>query len=189
MSKKLTATFAVLIVALMLTGMSYALWSKTLYIYGDVYTGDLDAEITFFFHNDYGIDPGYTKDVGSCTCTIDEVDPQKGYIIIENGYPSYSVHYSITIKNTGTVPWIMQNITVDGTSLPNNQWVQIDVDGDGDYDIEFYITDSLGEQVDPGDSIETSLDTHIMQGAEEGSFFEFTISFLLVQWNEYVPPS
>lgn len=196
MNKKLTVTFAILMVALMLAGVSYALWSKTIYIYGDVDTGDLDAIITEWFSNDpiNTLDPRPPdatyprKDVGWVECIIDETDPQKCYLIIHNGYPSYRVHYSLTIENTGTVSWILQSITVDGIPLPNNQWVPMDVDGDGDYDIEFRITDSVGEQVEPGGGLETSLDTHVMQGAEENAFFEFTISFLLVQWNEYVPP-
>lgn len=195
MNKKLTATFAFLMVALMLAGVSYALWSKTIYIYGDVDTGDLNAKITKWFSDDpiNTLDPlpeGATyprKDVGWVECIIDETDPQKCYLIIHNGYPCYTVHYSLTIKNIGNVPWIMQSITVDGIPLPNNKWVQMDVDKDGDYDIEFYITNSIGEQIHPGESVETSLDTHVMQGAEENAFFKFTISFLLVQWNEYVP--
>jgi len=195
MNKKLTAIFAILMVALCLAGISYALWSKTLYIYGDVDTGDLDAEITEWFCNDPPgtLDPrppGATypaKNVGWTICTIDPSDPQIAYLTIYNGYPSYRVHYSITIENTGNVPWTMQNIRVDGTPLPADVWVPIDIDSDGTNDIEFRIIDSVGEQKEPGESVETSLDTHILQGAHEDWFYEFTISFLLVQWNEYVP--
>lgn len=196
MNKKLTATFAALMVALMLAGISYALWSKTLYIYGDVGTGDLDAVITDWFCNDPPgtLDPRPphatypAKDVGWTICTIDDIDPQVAYLTIYNGYPSYRVHYSLTIQNTGNVAWKMQSITVDGTPLPNNVWVPMDLDGDGVNDIEFKITDSIGEQVEPGNSIETSLDTHVLQGAHQDFYYTFTISFLLVQWNEYVAP-
>jgi hypothetical protein len=190
MNKKLTAIFAILMVSLMLAGVSYALWSKTIYIHGTVDTGDLDAEITYWFSNDPGttIDPGYTKHVGWVVCTIDPIDPQKAYLEIHNGYPSYRVHYSITILNTGNVPWKMQSITVDGTPLPNNVWVPMDLDSDGTDDIEFRIIDSIGEQAEHGESVETSLDTHVLQGAHESFHYTFTISFLLVQWNEYVPP-
>ncbi|MDO8125506.1 MAG: hypothetical protein Q6364_14155 [Candidatus Hermodarchaeota archaeon] len=196
MNRKLTATFATMLIALCLAGVSYAMWSKTLYIDGTVDTGDLDAIITFWFSNDPPgtLDPrpiGATypaKDVGETVCTIDAVDPQKCYTTIYNGYPCYNVHYTITIMNTGNVAWIMQGIKIDDTTLPNNQWVSFDVDGDGEPDIEFYITDSIGEQVEPGDSIETSLDTHILQTANQGiSDRTFTIEVLLVQWKEYQP--
>jgi hypothetical protein len=186
---KIAALFATMLIALSLAGISYALWSKTVYINGYVYTGDLDAEITDWFCNDPpgAIDPGYTKNVGWVICEIDPSDPQIAYLTINNGYPSYRVHYSLTILNTENVPWKMQSITVDGTLLPNNVWVPKDLDGDGTNDIEFRIIDSIGEQAEHGESVETSLDTHILQGAHQNFYYTFTISFLLVQWNEYVP--
>jgi len=187
MNKKLTAIFATMLIALTLAGISYALWSKTLYIYGNVDTGDLDAKITFWFSNDPGttIDPGYTKHVGWVVCTIDPIDPQKAYLEIHNGYPSYTVHYSITIKNSGNVPWVLQGYKVDDTPIPENTWFPVDLDDDGINDIEFYITNSIGEQREPGQSIETSLDTHILQGAHESFAYTFTLTFTVVQWNEY----
>jgi hypothetical protein len=108
---------------------------------------------------------------------------------MKNAYPCYYVHYSITIKNTGNVAWMIQGYKAGSTDVPENTWVQVDLDGDKKPDIEFYITDSIGEQVEPGKSIETSLDTHILQTATPGSTYHFTFTIQLVQWNEYVPPS
>jgi hypothetical protein len=44
MNKKLTAIFATMLIALCLAGVSYAMWSKTLYIDGTVKTGEVDVE-------------------------------------------------------------------------------------------------------------------------------------------------
>lgn len=194
MNRKLTATFAAMLIALSLAGISYALWSKTLYIWGSVDTGDLNAEITDWFCNDQfsidppGIDPGWDKDVGWTDCWIDPLDPQIAYLEIHNGYPCYTVHYSITILNTGNVPWILQGYAIDGIPLPENVWVPIDLDGDGFADIEFYMHDSLGEQREPGLTIESSMDTHILQEAHEDFTYPiFALTFEVVQWNEYVP--
>ncbi len=190
MNNRMAVAFAAMLVALSLMGISYALWSKTLYIWGSVDTGDLDAEFTFWFGNDPPgtIDPGWDKDVGYTICTIDPIDPQIGYLEIHNGYPCYRVHYSVTIRNTGNVPWILQGYAVNGILLPENAWVQFDLDYDGNSDIEFYVTNSIGEQREPGESIETSLDTHVLQEANESWTYFFTLTFEVVQWNEFVPP-
>lgn len=197
MKTKVAAIFSALMIALMMTGVSYALWSKNLTINGTVNTGKLDGIITYWFSDDSPgtIDPrppGATypaKDVGETICTIDGKDPEICYVTINNAYPCYTVHYSITIKNTGNVAWKIQGYTANSTNVPKERWVQVDLDGDGNPDIEFYVTDSIGKQVDPGHSVETSLDTHILQTATPNSIYHFTFKILLVQWNEYVPPA
>ncbi|MEM3357309.1 MAG: hypothetical protein QW166_05735 [Candidatus Bathyarchaeia archaeon] len=196
MKTKLTATFSILLIALMITGIGYALWDKNLHIHGTVNTGKLDGIVTYWFSNDPPgtLDPrpeGATyppKDVGETICTIDAKDQEICYVTINHGYPSYNVHFSITIKNTGNVAWKIQGYTVDSTIVPENTWVKVDLDGDGKPDIEFYITDSIGEQVEPGQSKETSMDIHVLQTATPGSTYYFTFKIQLVQWNEYVPP-
>jgi hypothetical protein len=196
MKTKLTVIFSALMIALMMTGVSYALWSKNLTINGTVNTDKLDGIITYWFSNDPPgtIDPrppGATyeaKDVGNTVCTIDPHDPEICYVTINNAYPCYYVHYSITIENTGSVAWMIQGYKADGTNVPENTWVPVDLDKDGKADIEFYITDSIGEQTDPLKSVETSLDTHILQDATPGTTYYFTFTILLVQWNEYIPP-
>lgn len=175
-----------LIFALMLTGFAYAHWEKTITINGEVNTGKVDAIITHWFCNDPpgNTDPGYTKDVASCVCSIDEADPQKAYITITNAYPSYYVHFSLTVKNTGTIPIALKEVKVDGKTLPEEEWTPIDADNDGKDDIEFYMINSLGEQVDPGKSVATNFDIHILQGADPDSTYTFTIKFIFWNWNE-----
>ena len=182
----LKSLFFILVLSTILFGVSYSLWSKTLLIEGSVATGTLEAEFTYWFSNDPpgSTDPDYDKDVGSTSCTLSP-DKQTAYITIENAYPCYHVHFSFTIKNTGTIPWKIQSIMVDGMPMPNNVPVSLDLDGDGDIDLTLTITDSIGEQVEPGDSIETSLDLHVEQGAEQGATYTFTITILVVQWNEF----
>jgi hypothetical protein len=190
MKTRLTAIFSVLLIVLMMTGIGYAMWDKNIHIRGTVNTGELDGIVSFWFSNDpHGTnDPDYTKDVGETTCTIDPVDPEICYVTMDKAYPSYHVHFSITILNTGNVAWMIQGYQIDSTWLPENQWVKLDLNGDGKMDIEVFITDSLGEQVDPHQPKETSLDIHVLQDTRPDSTYTFTWKFYLVQWNEFRLP-
>jgi len=182
--RKLTIVPLLLIFALVLTGFAYAHWSKTILISGEIDTGKVDAIITSWFCDDSGIDPGYDKDVASCECSIDTADPQKAYVTITNAYPCYTVHGSLTVKNTGTIPIALKEVRVDGKVIPEEEWTPIDADNNGAYDLEFYMINSLGEQVDPGKEVETSLIIHVMEGAEPRTTYEFTIEFDFWNWNE-----
>lgn len=52
--------------------------------------------------DDRGIDPGYEKDVATCTAVILGTDTVA--IDITNAYPSYTCVFSVTIENTGETP-------------------------------------------------------------------------------------
>jgi hypothetical protein len=170
MKTKMTAIFAILMIALMVAGISYAMWDKTIYLYGTVNTGEVDAEFSRIYCDDDGIDPGYDKDVASCECYIDGTDHQIAYVEIDNGYPCYSVIVYFEIDNTGTVPVKIQNIILTN---PNTE-------------VTVVITDiSIGQQIDPGDSVRGDLEIHIKQSAAENAQYTFSIEIFLVQWNEF----
>lgn len=183
---KMAMLFIVAILMMSMVGAAYAMWSKTLIIDGTLNTGELDAIFTDFFGNDPPgqIDPGYTKDVGSSMCWIDDTDPQKAYITITNGYPSYRVSFSADITNTGTIPWKMTAVKVDGQTLTSGVWKSLDLDGDGDNDIEFLYINGEGKQIDQGFTVEFSLKIHVLQGAEQDFTYTFTVEAIVVQWNE-----
>ena len=185
-SKKLMLIPTLVLLSLVLIGFAYAHWSKTILISGEIDTGKVDAIIIKWYCDDPPgtIDPGYDKDVASCECSIDTTDPQKAYVTITNAYPCYHVHFSLTVKNTGTVPIALKEVRVDGKVIPEQEWTQIDADNNGVNDLEFYMTNSLGEQVDPGKAVETSLDIHVMEGADPGTTYTFTIEFDFWNWNE-----
>ena len=198
MKMKIAVMSMLVLVALSSVGITYGLWYKVLYINGMTDTGDLDAIITDWFGSDNGLDPyppvylpGWSrdypqKDVGSVCTWIDKVDPQICDVEIHNGYPCYNVHFSLTILNSGTVPWILEAYRVNGVIVPEGQWGGFDVDGEPGDDIELYFVNSIGEQREPGQLLESSLDIHVMQSASENiDSARFTIELLLVQWNEY----
>jgi hypothetical protein len=189
-NKKISAIFAILIIALTLVGISYACWFKTLTINGYVKTGDLDVQITSVGTDDgplhypdpddpgipYGNDPGYTKDVGCCYASIDRVvDPTNETlkINITNAYPCYHCSVHFTVSNLGTVP-----VKYNGTQIIGAPpCITIDPGN------------TEGEQIDPYPQVPWHKDytiyIHIEQTAVQNTNYVFYIHFLFVQWNEY----
>lgn len=167
MNKKLTAIFAAVLIALCLAGVSYAMWDKTLYINGEVNTGNLCLEILSATSDDTGIDPGKDKDVASTTVTWTE---QTVTITITNAYPCYYTYVHITVHNCGTIPVKLQSIPV---SAPP----ELTVTG----------SDSIGEQLEPCDNRDNTIYIHVEQSAAELATYTFTVEYYYVQWNEYTP--
>jgi len=168
MKTKMVALFATLMIALMVVGISYAMWDKYLYIDGTVNTGEVDADFTDAYCDDTGIDPGYDKDVGSCTVT--GIGTQTLTVTVDNGYPSYRCRVDYEINNIGTIPVKIQAITLDN---PNTE-ITVTVTG---------IT--VGDQIDPGFGFWGDLEIHVEQSAAELATYTFSLTIYLVQWNEY----
>jgi hypothetical protein len=213
MKSKMVALFATLMIALMLVGVSYGLWSKILTIEGYVETGYVDAEFTGAFTDDDGIvddvlndkddtglDPAasgvdpkgrYEQDVG---CSEAYFDPETAYVNIYNSYPSYYTTAWFDIKNTGTIPVKIQSVRIsDGTTwwtvIPSEVNV-FDLDGDGKCDVSIHVTEiTLGQKIEKESTARMDLDIHVLEDAPQDSYLElyFTVEILLVQWNEYVP--
>jgi hypothetical protein len=165
------AIIATLLIALMVAGIAFAMWDKTIYLNGTVETGEVDLECVSVADDDNGIDPGKDKDVGDTTALIDPTDPQIIHVLITNGYPSYHVYVHCTILNTGTIPVKLQDII--HTSVPPELTVEA--------------SDSIGEQVDPGERRDYTLYIHVEQNAAELATYYFTVELWFVQWNEYTP--
>jgi hypothetical protein len=190
MKTKLTALFSALLIALMITGISYALWDKHLTISGTVNTGTLDVKVLSVVSDDAaghapvspatvpGNDPDYLKDVGWTEAYVDVVnDPTRETItiVLHDAYPCYHVAVHFTVENVGTVAVKYQSVS---TTAPP----YIDVDAG----------DSFGEQIDPYPHAPWHKDytilIHVLQGALQGHTYTFTVDYRFVQWNEYVPP-
>ena len=158
-----TATlFGALMMMLVLFGVSYAMWDKTLWIYGTVNTGEVDVEFT-----DVGCFIDQTKPVATCTCLI--ISPDTLTVTIENGYPCCTVYIDYWIENTGTIPVVVESFTVSPVA-------HIDVTVTGIV---------VGTQIDPGQESFGDLEIHVLQSAAQLSTYTFTVTIHFVQWNEY----
>ena len=168
--KKIGILALVLVFVLGTLGVGYAMWDKTLFINGTVNTGEVDAYFTTATCDDIGIDPGYDKDVGSCTVTGAET--QTLTITINNGYPCYTATIDFTIDNIGTIPVKVQSLTiVDPPAEITATWSLVGV----------------GTQIDPDGSVPGQIIIHVEQIAAELANYSFSAEIYLVQWNEYTP--
>jgi len=134
--------------ALMVTGISYGMWSKTLYINGTVETGKVDAELHAIESNDDGFgavteteDPSecgtwtwkgwdtkwewsgsrYNKNVGECTISA-EGGVQELTVTLTNAYPYYCPSVAYVIKNTGSIPVKIESIKLIKVSKNGAEW-------------------------------------------------------------------
>jgi len=170
---KATTLFVALAVVLAVMGMSYALWSKELFISGEVHTGTLDVVFRDVTCSDQGIDNPYIpepKDVAECSVELTDED-EVMIVTITNAYPCYWCNITFSLVNVGTIPVKIQSIEIRN---PNEAEVNVYLKG-----LE------LGDQIDPGEGLSGELDIHVKQGAEQGATYTFSIRIFVVQWNEY----
>ncbi len=183
-----------LIVTLATIGVVSGLWSKNLVIAGDVSTGDLNVDWTTASSNDEfgpdactafgspdGPDPGTApdcpaerKDVGSLSCTIDEVDQQILHFTITNGYPSYEADCEVHLTNTGSIPFLITGFAIDtsnsdppltncapfGAPSPSSLVILCD-------QLKIGFIDGVGQQIDPGNETASSVIVHVEQKAAQ----------------------
>jgi DNA-binding transcriptional regulator of glucitol operon len=179
MKMKMTAIFAILMIALMTSGIAYACWLKYIHINGYVKTGKLDA----VFQN-YGISWNAT-DAGGVLVPANKltgitVEAYPDYdeditgetfkVNITGLYPCITIHVYFNITNTGTVPWIVNSTSMDATGFPGT----VVLSGP-----------TIGTQVDPNGELAANIDVHITNDAIEETDYGFTFHILVVQWNEY----
>ena len=182
MKTKMTAVFGVLLIALMVAGVSYALWHKYIYINGTVNTGTLDAifEGPYTWSATY-VDP-VTEEVKSVPdekltgITVDvETAPndlETLLVTIDGLYPCITIHINYNIKNSGTTPWIVNDVSVSpADGFPGT--------------VTLTPANLVGTQVDAGESIPADLEVHLTNDAKPESKYTFSVTIHVVQWNEY----
>jgi len=180
MKTKMTAIFAILMIALMTSGIAYACWYKYIHIDGYVKTGKLDAEF-----QTWGISWNATYANGTLIPAIkltnvtveasrDPADPtgETFKVNITGLYPCIYVHVYFNITNTGTVPWIVNSISVENSEFLGIGTVTLS-------------GAAIGKQVDPGGELKANIDVHITNNADQEHLYTFTMTILAVQWNEY----
>lgn len=182
-------------------GVSYALWSETLVIDGTVNTGEVDWEFYNIYYPedlpefdgaDQGIDPGWTKDVGSTDAVFVDSDGDGDYdtlvLTVLNAYPFYRNHGSTWVHCNGSVPIIIVGawISFDGGPeiwLPWGQWA---TNSGGTLRVNF--GDNYGQQLHFCDSLDVSLAFEVLQPAQQnmtgGNAYTFSIRYEAVQYNE-----
>lgn len=212
---QLIALPTLLMLGLLMTGFAYAHWSETLTISGIVNTGEVDIEflvdpsyeytgLTYkyydgswdkagecdpdWFHGnqgpDYGTDTlgdpvGTTarldKDVAETSYTLVNTDADGDFdkieVTVTNAYPGYVGGITYRIHNCGTIP-IKYKITVD-TADPELFVCTIDA--------------GEGKQLEPCEFQKIGTGVVVLQEAQEGATYHFTIEYEAVQWNEYIP--
>jgi len=170
--KKIFAILIILMMTLSIAGFTYAHWSKTVTVDGTIKSGKLNLIIVSAADDDSGIDPDYDKNVADTVITIDTNDPQIAHITITNAYPSYHVYWHVTIKNIGTIPAKLKEIVINN---PNPC-------------LEVKAWDHIYEQLDPYPTEPYQSDysgyIHVLQCAQQGATYTFTVQFVFWNWNE-----
>lgn len=198
----------VMIISLAFMSLAYAHWTDQLQVDGTVTTGSLDAKFDSISDNDNGLDPWMgtlpqdPKNVGDCMGTI-STDGDTATVTILNAYPSYSCEVTLTVKNTGTVPWKFIGFTK--TVTPPATESDLDLDWIGNVKIyngttlvdQFSASAMCGKQVDPTWTVVGTASVHVNQSAVQNGTYTGTLTFGVVNWNEwessqcvspYIPP-
>jgi hypothetical protein len=141
--------------------------------------------------NDFGIDPGYTKNVASCTSWNGSVDGEpvlfsigtQDYYegvreVIDNAYPCYSCNITFKIANGGTIPAHFKSLEheyVSGNPLlcgcvELGGWWLWDQYGDmtsGD-NLTSLETQLKTLQLHGGDNVTLKIEKHLLQTCDMG---------------------
>jgi hypothetical protein len=184
-TKKLAATFAVLVIVLGVVGYAYAHWSVLLTIDGSVTTGSVDAELDWevyfsdanFKDTDDDGTPDY--EVATCTCTL--TDPQTLTVDIDNVYPCLSVLIIMSVDNTGTIP-------IGVYEVPTPTWdtnMEAIYEGVDSSDWGWYSLDGATPwQIDPDDTLYVWGVAHFGEGTPQGTTGTGSVSVEFANWNE-----
>jgi hypothetical protein len=191
---------AITLISLAIMGFTYAHWSENLWLSGYVEMGDMCAEFVDVDNKDLGLDWNcdngineywqIDKDIGSTTVYIveDGECPNTIKVIMDNVYPCYYENIEMHIHNCGTIPWkiVRVNFTTpyEQKSITGPQYLTLDMSGDGKADVEIKWGDNFGQQTDPCTELEVSFKIHVLQDAPEDTTMTFTVTIIIINWNE-----
>jgi hypothetical protein len=203
-TKKLMATFAILMIALGIAGFAYAHWSEYLWLEGTVTTGNVCVEWSF----NAVLPPSNLKDLDGdgevddpvATLNVTFVDEdqdgcKEGLIIeLKNVYPSLWVNGTIDVTNCGTIPVGIAHYDYkiyDPDEVADGIWL---------YDVNFYLKDPTGgrhditmpieqwivqvNQIDPGWSLVCEFFIHFGENTPEGATATIEAEIVFWNWNE-----
>lgn len=167
--KKTRLLSLALVVAVLLMGAGYALWSEALRIDGEICTGELD----------FALDGEY---LGShCYADGSFVVAEDGHtavLSLSNMSPGEESKFEICIENTGTIGIVVEDFTVTGT---NDALNQITI---GSKSVEDYFTELFaGKVLEPGDGFCKEVVFYVDWEADENTFPELICFDLLIEAN------
>ena len=170
---KAVGMFAAMMLALIMVSLAYAILGNTIYIESYACVSKVGVKFANVSCSDTGIDPGYDKDVGSCSACLDS--EQTISVTVSNGYPCYSCDVNFDVVNTGEKPVKVSLVIIDED--PTKKYIQNIPD-----------TTVTVESIDQGDVIGAGegksgrLHMHIEQCARELSCYGFIVKINLRQW-------
>ncbi|MGB9778608.1 MAG: hypothetical protein ACPLW8_04305, partial [Candidatus Bathyarchaeales archaeon] len=196
-TKKIMATFAILMIALGIAGFAYAHWSKVVTVDGTVTTGTL--HVVPSFHVEYTEAENKTVAVigSEVNATANHID-----IWLNNVYPCLNVSGYIDLENTGTIPVNLVGIDIMGTegvyavwnenmkyweiwqALPDNGGAVLIATGN----YTFRFPDGY-PQIDPESTAYIDFWIHFEEGLPQDASYSFTITLTFWNWNESPGPS
>jgi hypothetical protein len=207
--KKIGLLCLALVLVLGSLGFAYAKWSDTVTISKTITTDDVSVIWGTYSDFDpcgsgsldynldldklYPVDPELTppivtwvrvdKDVGCIEVT--GVGTDSVTITVTCAYPLYYGDIEVDLQNTGSVPVKIQSITgtTNGWNIASDAWFEDPADCDGPIWVD--LVDGVGTQIDPGDKTAASVEFVVQQCAEQGQTYTFTITWSVVNWNEY----
>jgi hypothetical protein len=182
MKSKMAALFAVVMIALMVAGLAYAHWEKTITINGTVNTGKLHLSLEFF---------ASTNDTKNY-CTVGWTTGDNTLTVTVNkAYPCITVSGYLTIINDGTIPaglHMMNLILPLGVTVTPGVFPGYNEVYENGVLIAKLWLYQMGagtfEQIDPGQQIVIPFALHFEEGLREDATYTFTIEFVFYNWNE-----
>jgi hypothetical protein len=210
-SLPLGAVVMLMILALATIGIGYGLWSKTLFIFGTVNTGNLDAFLSveevdqlYDFNANCPDGSGYSigqdcdgdgflnddwewleKDVAECVAELDDTDPQIMRVTITEAYPSYNCFIKWDVHNTGTIPMDVYGPAYFYEGVLQGSAINVPELHVNGWPPPCFARYDESFQLDPGERIFCNLHVHLNQPAEEKTTYEFEVRVWGRQWNEY----
>jgi len=206
---KITPAFILSMITAAWIGVSYASWTDSISIQGTVDTGTVKWEFSGVpSQSDLGLDwncfwdleSGYhvlmDKDVASTIVKYEDPEhPHVMTVTINNAYPYYYNHISFNVHYYGSIPariWKV-NFIVDSkikkTIYKSDEYIYLDLNGDGQNDIEIWWGDGFGKQLHYCSKHATGFDILVLQPAPQGKTLNFQIELVCIQWNEYTTPN
>ena len=164
--------FATLMFALIMVGPAYAMLGNTIHIESYARVSRVGVKFANVSCSDTGIDPGYDKDVASCSARLIDHE-QTISITVSNGYPCYSCDVNFDVVNTGQKPVKVSLVIIDEDRtkklIQDIPEITVTVEGI-----------SQGDVINVGETKSGRLRIHIEQCARELSSYSFCVKMQFV---------
>jgi len=179
-TKKIMATFAILMMALGVAGYAYAHWFDTLYLEGTITTGTVDVEWSW----DGGLINGVKPNQYVVATMTGVITDNTLTITISNVFPCLEGWFEIDVHNTGSIPvqFCDSVCTIGGTDL--TPWIEYR---------ESWSGEGTCDQIDPDQTVVLDVWFHFMQENDahvtmpQGATMTFSCELIFCNWNEPCP--